>query len=244
VHYTRPEGGKFRELMRFDRIALAMARAYLFKTGPATVLPGGLHGFLRSRPELAVPDLQFLFRGAPPGAHMWFPGIKPPYLDGFGMRPVLLHPASRGEVKLRSTNPKDKPRIIQNFLDSPNDLPVLREGVKIIRDIIGQKPLDRWRGIEVTPGADVKSDADIEAWIRKTAITAHHPSCTCPMGITEDAVLDPELKVRGAENLRVVDAAAMPDLVSGNINACVLMLAEKASDMIRGRAPLPAATGV
>jgi len=234
VHYTRPEGGKFRELMRFDRIALAMARAWLFKSGPATVLPGGLHGFLRSRPELAVPNLQFLFRGAPPGAHMWFPGIKPPYLDGFGMRPVLLHPESRGEVKLRSANPKDKPRIIQNFLDSPNDLPVLREGVKI----------DRWRGIEVTPGADVKSDADIEAWIRKTAITAHHPSCTCPMGITEDAVLDPELKVRGAENLRVVDAAAMPDLVSGNINACVLMLAEKASDMIRGRAPLPAATGV
>jgi choline dehydrogenase-like flavoprotein len=160
------------------------------------------------------------------------------------MRPVLLHPESRGEVLLRSSDPRDKPRIIQNFLSSPNDLPVLREGVKRIRDIINQPALDKWRGVELAPGEDVKSDDQIDDWLRKTVITAHHPSCTCQMGISEDTVLDPELKVRGVDNLRVVDAAAMPDLVSGNINACVFMLAEKASDMIRGRAPLPAAEGV
>jgi len=244
VHYTRPEHGWFRDLMRFDRMAVAMLQAYFLKSGPATVLPGGLHGFIKSRPELAVPDIQFLFRGTAPTAHLWFPGIKKPFTDGFGMRPVLLHPESRGEVLLRSSNPRDKPRIIQNFFDSPNDLPVLRDGVKRIRDIIGQSALDKWRGVEVAPGEGVKTDDEIDAWIRKTVVTAHHPSCTCQMGITEDTVLDPELKVRGAENLRVVDAAAMPDLVSGNINACVLMLAEKASDMIRGRAPLPAAAGV
>ncbi len=86
----------------------------------------------------------------------------------------------------------------------------------------------------------MKTDAEIDAFIRRTAITAHHPCGTCPMGTGPDSVLDPELKVRGIEGLRVVDASAMPDIVSAHINACVLMLAEKASDMIRGRAPLPA----
>jgi choline dehydrogenase-like flavoprotein len=244
VHYTRPEAGQFRDLMRFDRMAMAMVQAHLFQSGPATVLPGGLHGFIKTRPELAVPDLQFLFRGAPPQAHMWFPGVKAAYTDGFGMRPVLLHPESRGEVKLRSSDPRDKPVIIQNFFDSPNDLPVLREGVKIIRDIINRPSLDRWRGEEVAPGNGVASDDEIDQWIRKTVVTAHHPSCTCQMGINDDAVLDPELKVRGTECLRVVDAAAMPDLVSGNINAAVLMIAEKAADMIKGQTPLPAVEGV
>ena len=240
VHYTRPNAGKFRDLMRFDRMALAMLQAYFFKNGPATVLPGGLHGFIKTRPELAVPDMQLMFRGAAPGAHLWFPGIKKAYTDGFGMRPVLLHPESRGEVLLRSANPKDKPRIIQNFFSSPNDISVLREGVKRIRDIINQPALDQWRGVEVAPGQDVQTDEEIDSWIRETTVTAHHPSCTCQMGTNEDAVLDPELKVRGVESLRVVDAASMPDLVSGNINAAVLMIAEKASDLIKGVDPLPA----
>tara|TARA_B100000749_G_C18111670_1_gene336136 strand:- start:243 stop:557 length:315 start_codon:yes stop_codon:yes gene_type:complete len=104
--------------------------------------------------------------------------------------------------------------------------------------------MDKWRGKEVEPGMAVKTDADIDQWIKKTAITAHHPSCTCPMGIGEEAVLDPELKVRGIENLRVIDAASMPDLVSGNINACVLMIAEKAADMLQGKSPLPSAEGI
>ncbi len=240
VHYTRPDGGRFRDLMRFDRIAMAMVQAYLFNTGPATILPGGLHGFIKSRPELAVPDIQFLFRGTSPQAHMWFPGVKKPFLDGFGMRPVLLHPESRGRMLLRSSDPRAKPRIIQNFLDSRTDIETLRTGVRIARDVLNQAPLDRWRGEEVAPGKDVRSDAEIDAWVRKVALTAHHPSCTCQMGIGEDAVLDPKLRVRGAENLRVVDASSMPDLVSGNINAAVLMIAEKGADLIRARDPLPA----
>jgi choline dehydrogenase-like flavoprotein len=240
VHYTRPDGGRFRDLMRFDRIAMAMVQAFLFNSGPATILPGGLHGFIKSRPELAVPDIQFLFRGAAPQAHMWFPGIKKPYMEGFGMRPVLLHPESRGRMLLRSSDPRAKPRIIQNFLDSRTDIETLRTGVRIARDVLNQAPLDRWRGEEVAPGKDVQTDDEIDAWVRKVAMTAHHPSCTCQMGISEDAVLDPELRVRGAENLRVVDASAMPDLVSGNINAAVLMIAEKGADLIRNRDPLPA----
>jgi choline dehydrogenase len=241
VHYARKDTDWFHALMRFDRMALAMAQAYIFKSGPATILPGGLHGYVKSRPELAVPDLQFLFRGTAPGAHLWFPGIKKAYTEGFGMRPVLLHPESRGQVTLRSNNPRDKVRIFQNFFDSPNDLPILRDGVKRIRDIINQPAMDARRGAELAPGTDCQTDDHIDEFIRKTAVTAHHPSCTCQMGASEDCVLDSELKVRGVESLRVIDASAMPDLVSGNINAAVLMIAEKGAAMVRGETPLPSA---
>jgi choline dehydrogenase-like flavoprotein len=101
--------------------------------------------------------------------------------------------------------------------------------------------MDPYRGIALNPKDDVKSDAEIDTWLRNTVITAHHPCGTCPIGSTPDTVLDPQMRVRGVENLRVVDASAMPDLVSAHINACVLMMAEKASDIIRGRQPLPAA---
>jgi len=238
---TRPQAGPFREVMRYDRMALAMVRAHLFGTGPATVLPGGLHGFVKTRPGLDATDIQFLFRGAAVNAHLWFPGVKKPYLDGFGIRPVLLHPESRGEVRLRSANPTDKVRIVQNFLDAPGDLATLRTGVKLARETLHHAALDPFRGDEKTPGEQARTDADIDDWIRRTAITAHHPSCTCPMGTDGRAVLDPECRVRGAENLRVVDASSMPDLVSGNINAAVLVIAEKASDHILGAGPLPRA---
>ena len=157
------------------------------------------------------------------------------------MRPVLLHPESRGQVTLRSNNPRDKVRIFQNFFDSPNDLPILRDGVKRIRDIINQPAMDARRGAELAPGTDCQTDDQIDEFIRKTAVTAHHPSCTCQMGASEESVLDSELKVRGVESLRVIDASAMPDLVSGNINAAVLMIAEKGAAMVRGETPLPSA---
>jgi len=239
--WTRRDVSTFRDVMRFDRMARAMVQAYLFGTGPATVVPGGLHAFVKTRADLAVPDIEFMFRGAPPHAHLWFPGIKAPYQDGYGIRPTLLHPDSRGEILLRSTDPRDAPRIHYNFFSAPGDLPKLREGFKLAREVAAQAPLDPHRGTEVSPGPDVKSDDEIDAWLRKVVVTAHHPAGTCPMGIGAEAVLDPELRVRGIARLRVVDASAMPDLVSAHINACVLMMAEKASDIIRGREPLPAA---
>ena len=191
-----------------------------------------------------MPDIQFLFRGTAPGAHLWFPGIRRRFDDAIGMRPVLLHPESTGTVRLRSADPSAKVRIALNALDTENDVKTLREGFRRARDVLLQSPLDRFRGRELDPGPDVASDDEIDRWMRATAITAHHPSCTCAMGIGEDAVLDPELRVKGVDGLRVVDAAAMPDLVSGNINACVMMLAEKAADHIRGREPLAPAEGV
>jgi 4-pyridoxate dehydrogenase len=236
--FTRPNPGPFRREMRFDRMALSMIRAYLFGTGPGTVVPGGLHAFIKTRPELAVPDIEFMFRGLPTGAHLWMPGIRRPYLDGFGIRPTLLHPDSRGEILLRSDDPLAPMRIVYNFLTAPNDLPTLREGVKRARDVAYRSPLDAFRGDELAPGPNVKTDAEIDAWIRKVSITAHHPAGTCQMGTGPAAVVDPELRVRGIEALRVVDASTMPDMVSAHINACVIMLAEKASDMIRGKAAL------
>jgi len=240
VHHARRGRGPFHAEMRLDRAAVNMARAYVLGTGPGTVLPSRLHAFLKTRCELAVPDIQFLFRGAPARAYPWFPGITPAYEDSFGLRPVMLHPESRGVVRLRSADPAAPVRIVQNFLATENDVRTIREGVKLGRDIASRKGLEPFRGRETAPGPACRTDAEIDAFVRRTAITAHHPCATCAMGIAEDAVLDPALRVRGVEALRVADASAMPDLVSGNINACVLMIAEKAADLVLGKPPLPA----
>src|SRR5262249_3068062 len=175
IFFQRPDESAFRREMRFDRMAVSMVRAYFFGTGPGTVVPGGLHAFIKTRPELSVPDVEFMFRGAPADTHLWFPLIKAPYVDGYGIRPTLLHPDSRGEILLRSTDPRDPPRIVYNFFSAPNDLPTLREGFKIARDVAYQAPMTRFRGKELTPGVEVKSDGEIDAWLKRTAITAHHP---------------------------------------------------------------------
>jgi 4-pyridoxate dehydrogenase len=237
--YTRPNPGSFHGEMRFDRMAVSMIRAYLFGTGPGTVVPGGLHAFVKTRPELAVPDIEFMFRGTSASPHLWVPLVRPAFLDGFGIRPTLLHPDSRGEILLRSADPMAAPRIVYKFFTALNDLPTLREGFKRARELAFHKALDPYRGEEISPGPQVKSDADIDAWLKKTVITAHHPSSTCAIG--QDGVVDSDLKVHGIEGLRVCDASAMPDLVGAHINACVIMMADKASDIIRGKPALPRA---
>jgi 4-pyridoxate dehydrogenase len=239
--WSRPNNtSQFREELRFDKMAVSMIRAYLFGTGPGTVVPGGMHAFIKTEEGLDAPDIEFMFRGAPLHADLWFPGIKPKFEDGYGIRPALLHPKSRGEVKLRSTDPRDHVRIFFNFLSHPDDLPLLRKGFKIGREVGAQKAMDPYRGEEVLPGASVQTDDEIDEFLRNTITTVEHPIGTCPMG----PVLDHEMKVKGAENLRVVDGAAMPDLVSAHTNACILMMGEKASDMIRGLQPLPASNVV
>jgi choline dehydrogenase-like flavoprotein len=232
ITFRRKQPGHFHREMRFDRMTVSMLRAYFFGTGPATTVPGGLHAFIKTRPDLAVPDIEFMFRGTSHDPHLWFPLLRPPFADGFGIRPTLLHPGSRGEILLRSNDPMATPAIHYNFFSAPEDLPRLREGFKIARELAYHPAMDPYRASEINPGGQVRTDAEIDQWIRNTAITAHHPCGTCPMG----DVLDPELRPRGVEGLRVVDASAMPDLVSAHINACVLMMAEKACDMIRGKA--------
>lgn len=242
ILWSRPQNtSPFRDLLRADRMSIAFARGYLFGSGPATVPPSGMAAFANYNAHLTAPEMQFLFRSAPRHPHMWFPGIKASYDDVFGIRPVLLHPESRGEVLLRSTNPRDRVRLIPGFLSAPRDIVTLREGYKVALEVGMQPALDKYRGKRLEPVPEVTSDADIEAWLRKKSITAHHPCGTCPMGTGPDAVLDPDLKVKGTDGLRVIDASAMPDLTSGNINAPVYMIAEKGADHIRGDLlpPLP-----
>ena len=241
VDYARAAPGPFRKQSRWDRLAISVARARWSGVGPATDFPSGIVGFLRTDPALAAPDIQFLFTFTNRFAHPWFPGIKAPFEDRAGARAVLLHPESRGRIELASADPMQLPRLHQNFFDVPSDMATLRTGVRLARELFSQSQVSPYLGEERLPGAGVTDDSGLDAHIRRTCTTVHHPCGTCRMGADEASVLDGELRVRGVEGLRVADASAMPDPISGNIHAAVLMIAEKASDLILGKPALPAA---
>jgi choline dehydrogenase len=191
--------------------------------------------FLKSRPDLETPDLQFHFIAA----LMYDHTRKKADRHGFMAHVCQLRPESRGYISIRSNSPLDEPVIQPNYLEAEEDRRALREGVKIAREIFAQEAFDPYRGPELMPGAHVRRDDQIDAFIRKTAETIYHPVGSARMGKDKDAVVDPELRVYGVEGLRVVDASVMPALVSGNTNAPTIMIAEKAADMIRGIAALP-----
>jgi len=142
---------------------------------------------------------------------------------------------------LAAADPVAKPKIITNTLAEPEDLAALVTGVELAREIAGAEPLLAARGREIYPGADIRDDADVEDYVRRSVELLYHPSGTCRMG-GEDAVLDPELRVRGIEGLRVIDASVFPIVPGGNTNAPTIMVAERAADLIRGRIAAPAAT--
>jgi choline dehydrogenase/4-pyridoxate dehydrogenase len=233
VAYSTREPGAFHRRMRLDRIVPDLARAYLFGQGMATDLPGRLTAFLKTRSEAALPDLQLLFNAAPMTAHPYLSPFRNAYPDGFACRAALLRPESRGEVFLASADPRAALTIRQNFLATDNDWRVLRDGIRLVQDVGRQAAVAPFVDKEVAPGPKASRDA-IDAHIRATGITVHHPIGTCRMGQASDptSVVDPELRVLGTERLRVVDASVMPDLVGGNINAAVIMIAEKAADLI------------
>ncbi|MGE0668357.1 MAG: choline dehydrogenase [Sphingomonadales bacterium] len=191
--------------------------------------------FLKSRPELELPDLQLHLVLALMRDH----GKVPMDRDGFSVHVCQLRPESRGRVGLRSADPFDDPAIFGNYLDSESDRRSLRDGIRIVREVIRQSALDGIRGPEIDPGAAVQSDAELDDWITRTAETIYHPVGTCRMGLAGDpmAVVDDTLRVIGLQGLRVVDASVMPTLIGGNTNAPTIMIAEKAADMILGRAP-------
>jgi len=234
VGYMRKTPGTFHHRMRLDRIVGDLAKAYLFGTGFAGDVPGGVTAFLKTGLD-KLPDVQFLFRAGSLAAEPYFPPFRPAFADSFGCRVALLRPKSRGRVALASADPRAAARISLNFLGDPDDLKVLRAGMRMAVEVGRQPPLAPYVGTEVTP---LDTDAEIDAHIRATGITVYHPIATCRMGSDDDAVVDPECRVRGVDGLRVVDASVMPDLIGGNINAVVIMIAEKAADMIRGRPAL------
>jgi 4-pyridoxate dehydrogenase len=228
-NWTRNGPGYFHSILRADRMANAMIRALVFGTGPGTILPTRLFAFIKTDSADDAPDIGFMFRGTSPRPHMWFPGIKKPFEDGYAIRPILLHPKSRGEVRLQSSNPFDRPQINFRFLSNPCDLKVIVDGTNRAIDVASKKPLDQFRGVQSGP-TTIANDKDIENWFRRTATTVHHPCGTCAIG----SVVDNELRVFGVNGLRIVDASVMPDLVSAPINAAVIEIAEKASDLIMG----------
>jgi choline dehydrogenase/4-pyridoxate dehydrogenase len=235
----RDPPGTIRKAMRLDRIAIALADTYLFGgTGVASDIPGGMASFARVMPDAAVPDIQLLLAGAPLTAHPYLKPFSQPYQDGFGGRIVMLHPESRGELVLASADPSSPVRIRQNFMSTDREWRTLREGVRLMREIMSQPQLAPFAARELAPRSS--AGEAIDEHIRTTAITLHHPLGTCKMGHPDDehAVVDPQLRVHGVDHLRVIDASVMPDLISGNINAPVMMIAEKAADMIRGRPTL------
>lgn len=187
-------------------------------------------GFLRSRPEEPIPDLQWHFAPVANVQH----GFRLGAMCGYGYIAYVydLRPASRGRVSLRSADPLAPPRIDPNYLSHERDWQRLIDGIRRTREMLAQPALDPHRGEERAPGVRVQTDAELRAWIAASAETAYHPVGTCRMGNDALAVVDPQLRVHGVQGLRVVDASIMPTLVGANTNAPTTMIAEKAADMI------------
>lgn len=231
-------------LRRPDRAAWALARAMLWGEGPASSFPLEVGGLYKSSPDLADPDLQSHFLPGLSSASLrlpYFSKVLPQDRgSGFFSNVFQLRPRSVGSLELASSDPLAHPRIRPNYLSAPEDLPVLREGVKRLREIFRQSAFDDWRGAELSPGPDVKTDAQIDTWIRANADTVYHPTSSCRMGPDTDpmAVLDNQCRVRGVQGLRVVDASSLPRVTSGNTAAPVYMLAERIADVLRGRATI------
>jgi choline dehydrogenase len=215
---------------------LTGAQWFLAKTGPAASNHFEAGGFIRSRAGIEHPDLQFTFM---PLAVM--PGsVETRAEHSFQVHIDLLRPESLGRVEARSADPRQAPSILFNYLKSQRDRDDFRRSLALIREILAQAALDPYRGAELFPGPGVKSDAEVDAWVRQAVETCYHPVGSCKMGRDSDAtsVVDDALRVHGLEGLRVVDASVMPSIVSGNTNAPTIMIAEKAADLIRGRPAL------
>ena len=209
----------------------------LFKRGLGATSHFEAGGFIRSHAGVEHPDLQYHFL---PIA-MNYDGTNPQDTHGFQAHVGPMRPTSVGSIALTSSDPRKPPSILFNYMASKGDREEMRAAVRLTREIFAQKAFDPYRGPELAPGPKVRSDAEIDAFVRAKGESAYHPCGTCKMGVESDpmAVVDDQARVRGVERLRVVDASIMPSIVSGNLNAPTIMLAEKAADMIAGLPPLP-----
>jgi choline dehydrogenase len=212
----------------------AMLEWALRRTGPLTSTVAEAFAFVRTRAGLPAADIQYHFAPA------YFAQNGDETYDGHAVTfgPVLVSPRSRGHVRLRSADPRAKPHILTNSLSDPEDVAALVAGMKLAREIAGARAFAGVLGREIYPGSAVVDDTELEDDLRRRVELLYHPVGTCRMG-GEDAVLDPELRVRGVEGLRVVDASVMPLIPGGNTNAPTIMVAERAADLIAGKVPQP-----
>ncbi|MCH2439591.1 MAG: choline dehydrogenase [Acidimicrobiales bacterium] len=210
---------------------------WLFRKGPGASNHFEAGGFLRSNDDVPWPNLMFHFL---PIA-IRYDGSVSTEGHGYQFHIGPMFSNSRGWVRIQSDDPFQKPRMLFNYLSTPEDRQEWAEAIEVARNIMGQPAFDRYNGGEISPGPDVAGDEAILEWVRKDAETALHPSCTARMGTDAMAVVDPTtMRVHGTQGLRVVDASVMPTLTNGNIYAPVMMIAEKAADLILGNTPLPA----
>ncbi len=230
------------DLVRTERGAVSLARAFLTRSGPASAFPLEGGAFIRTSDDLDIPDAQFHF-----SAGNLLSLIRRPFAshsddhtrpDAFMCHVCQLRPESRGEIRLRSIDPTETPLIQPNYLSEARDRETMREAFKAMREVMHQPALAALSEGETWPQPDIRSDADIDAFIRATGGTVYHPVGTCRMGGDDAAIVDETLTVRGTEGLRVVDASVMPSLVGGNTHAPTVMIAEKAADMILGNTAL------
>jgi choline dehydrogenase len=163
-------------------------------------------------------------------------------IPGFQFWLDLSRPKSRGRVRVQSADPAAAPDIVFNHFAEPDDMRDMIDSIRLAREIIAQPAWDAVRGEELAPGTHAQSDSELAEFVRSNTGTSYHPSGTCRMGTDDDAVVDSYGRVKGVTGLRVVDAAIMPHIVTGNLSACVFMMAEKISDHVRGRAALPPST--
>jgi choline dehydrogenase len=191
--------------------------------------------FLADRPDGSVPEIELLF------APVMFveEGLAEPPGHGMTIAAIVLAPHSRGRIELASRDPRTPPRIHANYLSDAegHDLRLLMDGTRAARKILGSRVFDAYRGAEYVPGEDAVSDEDIVSHIRARAQQLYHPVGTCRMGTGPESVVDPALRVRGVDRLRVIDASVMPAIVRGHPNAAVIAIAEKAAELIRTKKP-------
>jgi len=226
----------FDRQLRLDRLAWSVLQWKLFRSGIVARAPIVAQGLVRTSPDLDRPNFQMLVSNVSIFARPWFPGWRKGAGHVLSTACVLLHPQSRGTVSLHSADPRDKPRIQLNLLQAERDRTALRDMVKFVRRFFAARPAAELVATELSPGPNLQTDAQIDAHLRASVRTAMHPTSTCAMGTDGMAVVDGQLRVRGLTGLRVADASIMPDIVGGNTNAPTIMIAEKAADLIRGRA--------
>jgi len=231
----------FMRHLRMDRAALLALQWFVTGGGPFSVNGNAAGLFARTRPELERPDVQLIFGALARDSALWWPGQDAAQKFALQCSISIQHPEALGRMTLRSANPADPPRILLNLFGAQADIDTALRGIALAREVYGRSPLKELIKGELLPGAGVTSAADLTEHVRRTAATTQHPCGTCRMGKDANAVVDGALRVRGVEALRVVDASVMPTIPGGHINAPTIMIAEKAADLIRGRAPLPAA---
>ena len=233
--FDRNGHGSMQQHLRADRIARDLIWAAVSGRGFATDIPSPLAAFLKTDSALPAPDIQVMLHGAPVSAQPYLNWAgTPPWQDGFSLLVTLLRPRSRGQVRLVSADPLAPMSIQPALLEDSHDQRVLLSGFEMVRDIARAPTLQKF--IKQPLGLDLgnQSTSDLMTYLRQRASTVHHPAGTCKMGLPSDsqAVVDCDLRVMGLDGLRVVDASVMPDLVGGNINASVLMIAWRAAQRI------------